>query len=140
MKHLNITSLLLASITLICGLLPGTTGASQADDVLGAVFSEMAKQVIRDYYKERYEKSRDEDDDNGKGKKHKKSKGKKQKGLPPGLAKREKLPPGLARQLKEKGRLPPGLEKRDLPASLESMLPETTHPGRSAWWWTTTFC
>lgn len=31
--------------------------------------------------------------------------------LPPGLAKRRSLPPGLARQLRERGELPPGLEK-----------------------------
>lgn len=37
------------------------------------------------------------------------------KGLPPGLAKREKLPPGLERQLKERGTLPPGLQRRFSP-------------------------
>src|SRR5687767_10946725 len=31
--------------------------------------------------------------------------------LPPGLAKRESLPPGLRAQLRERGELPPGLQK-----------------------------
>ena len=40
------------------------------------------------------------------------------KGLPPGLERQRekrggKLPPGLQKQLDEKGRLPPGLEKRE---------------------------
>ena len=47
------------------------------------------------------------------------------KGLPPGLAKREKLPPGLQRQLVKNGKLPPGLEKKiqPLPRDLEMRLP-----------------
>jgi hypothetical protein len=45
--------------------------------------------------------------------------------MPAGLAGHESLPPGLARQLRERGHLPPGLEKhlRPLPASLEIELP-----------------
>jgi hypothetical protein len=45
-------------------------------------------------------------------------------GLPPGLAKREKLPPGLERQLREKGTLPPGLQKKiqPLPPTLEKQM------------------
>lgn len=46
------------------------------------------------------------------------------KGLPPGLAKRDKLPPGLERQLKERGKLPPGLQKKiqPLPLTLEKQM------------------
>ena len=46
------------------------------------------------------------------------------KGLPPGLAKRDKLPPGLERQLRERGTLPPGLQKKiqPLPPELEKQL------------------
>jgi hypothetical protein len=50
----------------------------------------------------------------------------KQKGLPPGLAKRGgKLPPGLQKHLDKNGRLPPGLQKRlePLPNDLERRLP-----------------
>ena len=41
------------------------------------------------------------------------------KGLPPGLAKRDRLPPGLERQLRENGKLPPGLQKKIQPLPLE---------------------
>jgi len=46
------------------------------------------------------------------------------KGLPPGLAKRERLPPGLQRQLQRNGTLPPGLAKKlePLPRELEVRL------------------
>jgi hypothetical protein len=44
------------------------------------------------------------------------------RGLPPGLAKKEKLPTGLQRQLKENGSLPPGLAKRSLLCALEEQL------------------
>ncbi|HEY9163288.1 MAG TPA: hypothetical protein VIN57_01665 [Magnetovibrio sp.] len=68
-------------------------------------------------------KSKDKGKDKDKGK-NGKDKGKdKSKGLPPGLAKRDTLPPGLARQLKEKGRLPAGIAKRDLPEDLLTQLP-----------------
>ena len=48
------------------------------------------------------------------------------KGLPPGLAKRERLPAGLERQLKKNRSLPPGLNKRVhlFPLDLERLLPE----------------
>lgn len=42
----------------------------------------------------------------------------KDKGLPPGLAKKGQLPPGLAKR----DRLPPGLAKRDLPSALDKRL------------------
>src|ERR1051326_3832533 len=46
------------------------------------------------------------------------------RGLPPGLAKKERLPPGLEKQLARNGQLPPGLQKRiqPLPPVLESRL------------------
>jgi hypothetical protein len=56
---------------------------------------------------------------------HKGSK-RKQKGLPPGLAKRGgKLPPGLQKKLDKDGKLPPGLQKRlePLPIDLDRRLP-----------------
>ncbi len=45
--------------------------------------------------------------------------------LPPGLAKKRSLPPGLRRQLRERGHLPPGLERYwvPLPVELERTLP-----------------
>jgi hypothetical protein len=56
---------------------------------------------------------------------HKSSK-RKQKGLPPGLAKRGgNLPPGLQKKLDRDGKLPPGLQKRlePLPVDLDRRLP-----------------
>jgi len=41
------------------------------------------------------------------------------RGLPPGLAKRDRLPPGLEKQLRERGTLPPGLQKRVQPLPFE---------------------
>jgi hypothetical protein len=47
-----------------------------------------------------------------------------QRGLPPGLAKRERLPPGLAPQLVRNGTLPPGLQEKiqPLPLRIDSQL------------------
>jgi hypothetical protein len=39
--------------------------------------------------------------------------------LPPGLAKRDRLPPGLERQLRVRGTLPPGLQKKMMPCPME---------------------
>ncbi len=47
------------------------------------------------------------------------------KGLPPGLAKKEKLPPGLEKQVQRNGTLPPGLQKKvqPMPLACEQQLP-----------------
>jgi len=45
-----------------------------------------------------------------------------QQGMPPGLAKKQELPPGLQKHIKKHGKLPPGLEARRLPESLERTL------------------
>ena len=46
--------------------------------------------------------------------------------LPPGLAKRDRLPPGLEKQLRERGTLPPELQKRVQPLPYE--LERELHP------------
>ncbi len=66
------------------------------------VFSSRDRDIIRDYYHNRYSK------------------------LPPGLAKRNgNLPPGLEKHLERDGTLPPGLQKRltPFPDDLERQLP-----------------
>lgn len=102
--------------------------SSSGRGLLGAVFSELEKQAIKDYYGGRYNSDMSDQREAGKKtNKKKKSKGKKgknHKALPPGLAKRDRLPPGLAKQLKRNGRLPPGLAKRELPEGLDQLLPE----------------
>jgi len=66
------------------------------------VFTSRDRDIIRDYFRNRYSD------------------------LPPGLAKRGgKLPPGLQKQLDRNGTLPPGLQKRlePFPIDLERRLP-----------------
>jgi hypothetical protein len=84
---------------------------NSANDILAIVFSEMERQLIKEYYG-----NKQSDVTNS-------STGPKSKGLPPGLANRDTLPPGLAKQLQRNGTLPPGLTKRDLPADLMKQLP-----------------
>lgn len=72
------------------------------EEVAVAVFTELERQLIRDYYRDR---------------------GVRRSGLPPGLVRRDRLPPGLERQLVERGRLPSGLETRALPGDLLRRLP-----------------
>lgn len=86
------------------------------DKAIEGGFTELEKQIIDKYFKKAESKT-SSNDSNGKKKSKKKE-------LPPGLAKKEKLPPGLAKQLERNGTLPPGLAKRDLPADLESELPD----------------
>lgn len=80
--------------------------ASALDTKRPEHFSAEERRIIEDYYH--------------KGKKSK------QKGLPPGLAKRGgNLPPGLQKKLDRDGKLPPGLQKRlePLPVDLDHRLP-----------------
>ncbi|GIK99395.1 MAG: hypothetical protein BroJett029_36040 [Alphaproteobacteria bacterium] len=89
---------------------PGTPAVAQeAPDVVDIVFTEIEKRIIRAYYERAY----GEWAEAGKGK---------NKGLPPGLARKGSLPPGLAKQLARNGTLPPGLAKR-LPSDLVPLLP-----------------
>jgi len=110
-------------------------------DLGQVIFKEIEKRAIEKFFgKQAAQAAKDADDDKKdmgkkkkkkkkkKWKKAKKSKGKgrgqgKDKGLSPGLAKRDSLPPGLQKQLEKNGTLPPGLAKRGLPAELESQLP-----------------
>lgn len=106
---------LLTGLLLVLITLPLTTQARDSDTLLGSVFSEIERRTIVEYYRGRFgrpvhEQSRQRPTKN-------------QKGLPPGLARRDRLPPGLEQQLQRNGHLPPGLEKRDLPDGLERLLP-----------------
>lgn len=84
------------------------------DKAIEGGFSELEKQIIEKYFKKTKDETNVSDEKN--------KKKNKQKGLPPGLAKKEKLPPGLAKQLERNGTLPPGLAKRNLPADLNAEL------------------
>lgn len=97
-------------------------GTAALEKAVDAGFSELERDLIGKYYQGHQTSKSDHDEDGmtqSKGKKSKKSK----KGLPPGLARKDKLPPGLEKQLQKNGTLPPGLAKRSLPADLERRLP-----------------
>lgn len=85
--------------------------------IAGAVFSELERRMICDYFKaiscgaDGRNESMDENI-------------KRKTALPPpGLAKRDALPPGLEKQVQRNGKLPPGLQKRGLPEDLAGRLP-----------------
>ena len=112
--------------------LAGLSGpdARADDELLGRVFSEVERQIIGDYYRDRGRVGSVLHDDiepidaGVRGPKNKKAKKNAGVGgaMPPGIANRDQLPPGLEMQLERWGRLPPGLEKRALPGDLSNLL------------------
>jgi len=107
---MSIVSIFLLSLLMGCASFPqinsGVVGVETDDMQVKVAFGDDDRRRIHDYYK------------NNKNK----NKNKKRKGLPPGLAKKEKLPPGLQKQLEKNRKLPPGLAKRNLPHELEDRL------------------
>jgi len=110
----------------------------QSQPSIGAiVIDEASRRILYDYYQRHlqqyqaspeYREYEDEDQNgNGNGKKNGNGHGK-NKGLPPGLAKKSTLPPGLQKQLARNGQLPPGLQYRSLPSDLLVQLPPVS-PG-----------
>jgi len=93
-------------------LLP--VSASRADESVGdIILTEIERRLIASYYQRHY----DDWDAGNRGNKHK------NKGLPPGIAKKGTLPPGLYMQLVRNGSLPPGLGAMPLPYDLVMQLP-----------------
>ncbi len=101
------------------------TGIANAEDVTTSVvregvkgaFHEFERQMINKYFSDYVSNKEDDDDDKEhayKSKKDKKAKKHKDKGLPPGIAKK----------LERGGTLPPGIAKRYLPDDLKRALPE----------------
>ena len=87
--------------------------------VVDLVFNSIERRILREYYEACKDSGSADTNNHGPGKGKWKNK-KKNKGMPPGLAKRGgKLPPGLA---KRGDKLPPGLAKR-LPSTLARRLP-----------------
>ncbi len=89
-----------------------------AKEALEIVFTESEKALIREYFREGAAGTPE-----ARGGKQGKKARKDNKGMPPGLAKKESLPPGLQKQLDKNGALPPGLQKKALPSGLQSRLP-----------------
>jgi len=100
-----ISSLFICIIFSGCASFPninsGIFGVETDDVQVQVAFSNNDRRLIRDYYRDKKIKH---------------------KGLPPGLAKKEKLPPGLQKQLKKNGKLLSGLAKRYLPNDLDNRL------------------
>ena len=110
------------AIALVLATPAGAQKLPTAKEIGDIVFKEVEKRAIEEFFGKKAEKAARDGGDK-KSKKAKKGKGR-GKGLPPGLAKRDSLPPGLQKRLEKHGTLPPGLAKRDIPAGLESKLPE----------------
>lgn len=105
---------------------PANETAKETTDTLRdfgkAVFSEIERRAIRDYYREmagatdedasRRDRGPDATDGKNKGKNKGKDKNK-----------QKHLPPGIAKKLERGGTLPPGIAKRDLAPDLERRLP-----------------
>ncbi len=89
-----------------------------SEEMAKAVFSELERRLIRDFFEDKARKHAEADRGKGAGRDKGTS-----KSMPPGLAKRDEPPPGLEWQVERFGTLPPGLAKRDLPYDLERLLP-----------------
>ena len=122
MKKLSYYLLPVVWICLAPAVMADNTANSVIEKAVNAGFSELERDLIGKYYQGHQTVTSDNDEHSmtqSKGKKGKKSK----KGLPPGLARKDRLPPGLEKQLQKNGTLPPGLAKRSLPPDLERQLP-----------------
>jgi hypothetical protein len=97
-------------------------GAAAQPSVGEVVIDTVARRIMTDYYQRNAQAYviANPDEGGGGNNKHKKNK---QKGLPPGIAKKGTLPPGIAKQLVRNGHLPPGLEYHPLPPDLIVQLP-----------------
>jgi len=93
------------------------------DIIADVVFTEIERRVMCDYFKVLSCGTKSLLGDGKKKHKGDVGSGDKTAMLPPGLAKRDELPPGLERQYQRNGKLPPGLDKRQLPADLARTLP-----------------
>ena len=119
--------LLSASMPLSAAAQENNAFHSTRVEIAEAVFTELERRIICDYFQIPACGSRNLLDQIPKDqrKNMKGHAGSKDKSAmpPPGLAKRGELPPGLERQYQRNGTLPPGLQKRQLPDDLARALP-----------------
>ncbi|MGR8948228.1 MAG: hypothetical protein ACU84Q_09295 [Gammaproteobacteria bacterium] len=96
----------------------GKNMSEHAEEISGGVFTQLERQLIREYYQQRNSEPDTNHGGQNTGKKHKHKHAKeKGRGNPKGL------PPGIAMKLERGGVMPPGIAKRFLPADLEHRLP-----------------
>ena len=114
-KFISVLVLSLFTCGIALSLSQSTNSKDAPKPKLEATVDDVTKAAIVKYFNEIKTK-------NGNNKSSHKGKKSKSKALPPGLAKKKALPPGLTKQLERNGRLPPGLEKRELPADLRQRL------------------
>lgn len=111
------------TIIAVLALIIAAPALAEQAVISGAMFTEIERRVLCDYYKVvSCGTARLVGDGKGKTKGGIGSKDKTAL-MPPGLAKRDELPPGLERQYQRSGKLPPGLAKRRLPDDLARALP-----------------
>jgi len=106
--------LVLAAFALLVSAPPAVAQSQSGNASANAVFSEVEKSLIREFFGKQATTSG----------KVKFKKGKKVKVKSKGRGGRGGgLPPGLAKQLQRNGTLPPGLAKKQLPPGLSGLLP-----------------
>jgi hypothetical protein len=118
-----VSALFTAPVGVAPGVAQSEPGAAVQPSVGQVVIDTVARRILTDYYQrnaQAYVIAYPDQDGGGGNNKHKKNK---QKGLPPGIAKKGTLPPGIAKQLVRNGHLPPGLEYQPLPPDLIVQLP-----------------
>lgn len=92
----------------------------------GGIFSDEERRIITDVFDLATGNNQTANEDAGKGKGKGGKTGKDAKGKGNNGVGNNGLPPGIAMKLERGGRLPPGIAKRDLPADLQSRLPNRT--------------
>lgn len=102
-----------SGLTLMLAVATNTWAATTVKGSIQIVFTPEERKIVREYYSKDIVVEAWGQEGKGKG-----------KGLPPGLAKKQRLPPGLRKQLQRNGTLPPGLEKKmePLPQELDVRL------------------
>ena len=132
MKRLMQTTAALTAVFFVAGSVSWAQVSVGGD--IHISFGQDDQRAIRDYYdREIIEKAREraeQGEGKGKGKGH--GKGRQGKGLPPGLAKKNKLPPGIQKQLERGAILPADLQKemQPLPRELEVRLRPLSSPNQ----------
>lgn len=115
-RHFRVLRRFGALFAFALGFAGPAAGNAGLTDLGRAVFSEVERKIIRDYYRNRWPEAGRERLDDGDGRKAAKGKDK-------GKGKHKGLPPGIAKKLERGGTLPPGIARQQFPSELENRLP-----------------